>query len=85
MSEVCGNQDFFISMVTCMSCVQSAELWCSWMDVVSFQQFSCQALWIQREYGELLHFQTVSLSDPVLSVSLFPSLHGLCVYTRVWC
>lgn len=85
MSAVCGNQNFFMSMATCMLCVQPAEQWCSWMDVVSFEQFSCQALGTQREYGELQRFQAVSLSDAVLSLSLFPSLHGLCVYTCAWC
>lgn len=52
-------------------------------DLVSFKKFSCQTLWIQWNYRQLLDFQTVSLSDSVISLSL--SLHCLCVYACVWC
>lgn len=83
MSEVCGSQDFFMSMVTCMLCVQSAEQWCSWTDVVSFKQFSCQALGIHREYGELQHFQAISLSLILSSLFLSFPLSMACVCTRV--
>lgn len=53
MSEICGNQDFFIKRVACVLCVQSAEQQCCWSDVASLEQISCQALGIAAFPGSL--------------------------------